>query len=189
MFAQLKAVGAPNAQGGGLFLNPDQWDGYQPARDRLYSVIKGADGGAPVGNLVVLTGDIHSSWAADLTQDPNNPNPDAGGYDPATGRGALAVEFVGTSVSSPGVDDPDGSLAAYLRSQNPHFKYIDLNKRGYLLLDVTPERVVGEWWHLDAVAVPDANQTLAAAWQVRDGQARLVPAAQTTARPGPRPAP
>ena len=189
MFAQLKAVGAPNAQGGGLFLNPDQWDGYQPARDRLYAVIKGSDGGAPVGNLVVLTGDIHSSWAADLTQDPNNGDTNTGGYNPATGQGSLAVEFVGTSVSSPGIDDPGGALAAYLRSQNPHFKYIDLNKRGYLLLDVTHERVVGEWWHLDTVAAPDPGQTMATAWQVQDGAAHLVPAGQTMARPGPRPAP
>ncbi|MDP1902480.1 MAG: alkaline phosphatase D family protein [Rubrivivax sp.] len=41
MFAQLKVpgYGLPNAQGGGLFLNSDQWDGYQPARNRVYDVI------------------------------------------------------------------------------------------------------------------------------------------------------
>ena len=27
--------------GGGVFLNTDQWDGYQPARDRVYAVLKG----------------------------------------------------------------------------------------------------------------------------------------------------
>lgn len=184
MFAQLKAVGAPNAAGGGLFLNPDQWDGYQPARDRLYAVVQGQDGGAPVRNLVVLTGDIHSSWAADLTRDPNNPDPRAGGYDAVTGEGALAVEFVGTSVSSPGMDDPGNALAAYLRSQNPHFKYIELNRRGYLLIDVTCERVVGEWWHLETVASPDARQVLAAAFAVQDGAARLSPAPGTASRRG-----
>lgn len=173
MFAQLKAFGLPNAQGGGIFLNPDQWDGYQPARNRLYAAVKGSDGGPPIGNLVVLTGDIHSSWAADLTQDPNNPNAGDGGYDPGTGRGSLAVEFVGTSVTSPGLDDPSGEIAAYLRSQNPHFKYIDLNKRGYMLLDVTHERVACEWWHLETVAVPDDRQTLARTFQVADGAAHL----------------
>lgn len=177
MFAQLKALGLPNELGGGVFLNPDQWDGYQPARNRLYAAVKGSDGGAPIGNLVVLTGDIHSSWASDLTQDPNNPDADRGGYDPDTGRGSLAVEFVGTSVSSPGLDDPTGEIAAYLRSQNPHFKYIDLNKRGYMLLDVTHERVVCEWWHLETVASPDGRQALARAFQVQDGAAHLTPAA------------
>lgn len=176
MFAQLKALGLPNAQGGGVFLNPDQWDGYQPARNRLYAAVKGSDGGAPIGNLVVLTGDIHSSWASDLTQDPNNPDAGLGGYEPDTGRGSLAVEFVGTSVSSPGLDDPTGEIAAYLRSQNPHFKYIDLNKRGYMLLDVTHERVTCEWWHLETVASPDPRQVLARAFQVQDGAAHLTPA-------------
>ena len=187
MFAQLKAVGAPLAQGGGLFLNSDQWDGYQPARDRLYSVIRGQDGGKPVRNLVVLTGDIHSSWAADLTQDPNNPDLASGGYNSATGQGAVAVEFVGTSVTSPGLDDPQGTTAAYLRSQNPHFKYIDLNRRGYMLLDVDHSRVVCEWWHLATVAQVDDRQQMAVAFQVRDGAGRLETASQTSERPNPPP--
>ncbi len=175
MFAQVKAVGAPNALGGGAFLNPDAWDGYQPSRDRLFDAFKGAHGKKPIDNVVVLTGDIHSSWAADLTPDPNNPVAAAGGYDAATGAGSLAVEFVGTSVSSPGGDDPQGALAALLKSQNPHFKYIDLNRRGYMLLDVNTSRVVCEWWHLDTVATLDANEFLAAAYQVEAGQNRLTP--------------
>ena len=190
MMAQLKAVGLPNAQGAGYFLNSDQWDGYLPARDRLYNAVKGSDGGPAIDNLVVLTGDIHSSWAADLTQDPNNPDTGSGGYNPATGEGSLAVEFVGTSVTSPGVDDPSGGTAAYLKSQNPHFKYVDLNKRGYMLLDVNRDRVVCEWWHLDTVAAPDAGQTMAVAYQVLTGTTHLVASNQTPARPGaPAPAP
>ena len=47
MFAQLEVVAAPNAAGGDVFLNSDQWDGYQPARDRVYSVIKGGVGCRP----------------------------------------------------------------------------------------------------------------------------------------------
>lgn len=184
MFAQMKAVGAPNLLGGGVFMSPDQWDGYQPARDRIYAAVKGTDGGKPIDNLVVLTGDIHSSWAADLTQDPNNPVPELGGYDHHTGRGSLAVEFVGTSVTSPGIPDPLGDLKIYLYSQNPHFKYIDLTKRGYMLLDVTHERVVCEWWHLETVDSPDDRQHMAAAWEVRDGEARLRPAERTRSRRG-----
>ncbi|GCL65293.1 alkaline phosphatase D family protein [Pseudaquabacterium pictum] len=183
MFAQVKLRGAANAAGGGVFFNSDQWDGYQPARDRVYDVLKGSSTGRPVDNMVVLTGDIHSSWAADLTQDPNNPDTATGGYNPATGQGSRAVEFVGTSVSSPGVDsDTSGSTAGFLRSQNPHFKYINLHRRGYLLLDVTPQRVVGEFWHIDTVASLSNLQTFAAAFEVQAGTNRLVPSAQTTPR-------
>jgi alkaline phosphatase D len=185
MFAQLKVpgYGLPNAAGGGLFLNSDQWDGYQPARDRVYDILKGGNGHAPVSDVVVLTGDIHSSWAADLTQDPNNPIVAGGGYDPISGTGSRAVEFVGTSITSPGIDtDTTGQIAAAIRATNPHFKYINLVKRGYMLLDVTPERAVAEWWHLDTVASQSNIETFAAAFETRLGENRLQPSVQTTPR-------
>ncbi|MDB5798727.1 MAG: hypothetical protein JWP36_2629, partial [Paucimonas sp.] len=97
MFAQLKLTPGRNADGGGVFVNPDQWDGYQPARDRVYSMLANGAGGAAVSNVVFLTGDLHSSWAADLTPDPNNPDVASGGYDAASGAGSRAVEFVATS--------------------------------------------------------------------------------------------
>jgi len=187
MFAQLKGVAAANAAGGGAFLNPDQWDGYQPARDRLYAVLKGEDGQAPVANVVVLTGDIHTSWAADLTQDPNNPDVATGGYNPATGEGSRAVEFVGTSVTSPGIPDPGNATANFLHSINPHFKYIDLNRRGYMLVDADAERVVCEWWYVDTVASVSNVQTFGTAFEVRHGSARLLPSAQTAPRSNPPP--
>lgn len=180
MFAQLKAVAAPLSAGGGVFLNADQWDGYQPARDRLYGVIKG-DGTTPgVDNVVVLTGDIHSSWAADLSQDPNNPVVSGGGYDPATGLGSRAVEFVTTSISSPSIPDPTGSTAALLRSINPHFKYIEFTKRGYMLLDITRSKTVSEWWYVDTVESPSAVQVFGTAFEVSAGSNRLAPSAMTT---------
>jgi alkaline phosphatase D len=187
MLAQLKAQGAPLAAGGGLFFNSDQWDGYQPARDRLYNVLKGDANNPPVNNCVILTGDIHSSWAADLSQDPNNPNVASGGYNPTTGEGSRAVEFVATSISSPGLDDPTGNTALFLRSVNPHFKYIDLNRRGYMLLDVTRERAVCEWWHIDTVASISNIQTFAAAFEVVNGSNRLAPSGMSTPRAHPPP--
>lgn len=182
MFAQLKAQAAPLSAGGGLFFNSDQWDGYQPARDRLYDVLKGDAQQPPVDNCVILTGDIHSSWAADLSQDPNNPDTASGGYNAATGEGSRAVEFVGTSVTSPALDDPAGNTAALLRSINPHFKYIDFNRRGYMLLDVTRERVVCEWWYVDTVASITHIETFGVAFEVAHGSNRLQASAMTTPR-------
>lgn len=187
MFAHLKIVAAPLAAGGGVFVNSDQWDGYQPARDRIYSILKGDVENPAVGNCVVLTGDIHSGWACDLTQDPNNPQPASGGYDATTGEGSRAVEFVTTSVSSPGLNDPNGSTAAFLRSVNPHIKYVDLNRRGYNLLDVTPARVVCEFWTVDTVAAVSEVQTLNAVFEVQDGTNRLRPSAMTTPPADPPP--
>jgi len=187
MFAQLKVQGAPLSAGGGVFLNSDQWDGYQPARDRVYEVLKGGNGQAPVNNVVVLTGDIHSAWAADLTQDPNNPNLATGGYDKASGQGSRAVEFVGTSISSPGVNDPAGAVANSLKPANPHLKYIDLHRRGYMLIDANASRCVCEFWNVDTVASLSNVQTFAAAFEVLDGANRLAPSVQTPNRANPPP--
>ncbi|HKX41330.1 MAG TPA: alkaline phosphatase D family protein, partial [Burkholderiaceae bacterium] len=185
MFAQLKLEAQTIAEGGGLFANADQWDGYQPARDRVYQVLKGDASHAAVGNVVVISGDAHSSWAADLNQDPNNADVPGGGYDPDTGAGSRAVEFVGTSVTSPMVIDTHGLAESLLESVNPHFKYINLSRRGYMLIDANATRVVGEWWFVDTVANRDGGQSFATAFQVLDGGQHLLAAAQTSARANP----
>jgi len=125
--------------------NTDQWDGYPAARQRFYDVLTAGQ----VENVVVLTGDIHSTWAADLV-------PDGVVYDPATGAGAVAVELVVPAVSSPGVPDIFAELAGDILQDFPHFKLIDLTKRGYLVLDVTPERTQGAYYHLDSVETEEA---------------------------------
>ena len=51
--------------------NTDSWDGYRAARGRVFD----AAASAGVTHLVVLTGDVHSSWAYDLARDPFDPRP------------------------------------------------------------------------------------------------------------------
>ena len=183
MFAQLKAPGSNQATDPGLyFINSDQWDGYEPARNRVFAGIQGDASNPQVKNVVVLTGDIHSSWAADLHPNPYNPAV----YNKTTGAGALAVEFVGTSVSSPGIDtDTTGAVAGAIKFYNPHFKYVQLTRRGYMLMDVNRDRVVGEWWYVDTVATPSNIETFATAFEVRAGENHLRPSAQTPSRANP----
>jgi len=192
MFGQLKILGAPNASNtdnsggqGGVFLNPDQWDGYPRAREAIWDIIRGGQAAPNVAidNVVVLTGDIHTSWAMDITEDPNNP----GTYDPDTGMGSMGVEFVTTSVTSPGSDaDP-----AAIMSQNPHMKYVELASRGYLLLDITPARIQAEWWYVDDIESRNDTERFAAAWQVRAGENHVIAAdaASTPKGEAPLPAP
>lgn len=168
MFGQLINVLAP----GGCIFNPDQWDGYAAARARVLDKLT-ADA---IDNVVVLTGDIHSSWGNDLTGTPFNPL----SYDAATGEGSLAVEFVTPAVTSPGVDDPAQAalLAGALRQTHPHVKYVDLFHRGYALLDVTRERVQCEWYHVATIMERSADETLAHALQVVSGTNHLAAAEQ-----------
>ncbi|MBV1862329.1 MAG: alkaline phosphatase D family protein [Nannocystaceae bacterium] len=139
--------------------NADQWDGYRAARSRFYDLAEST------GNVVVLTGDIHSSWAFDLAVDP------AGTYDPADGSGSVGVEFVVPAVSSPGFPLNAGPA---LLAANPHLRWIDIRERGYLLLDVDTQRVQASWWFVDEVESTDGGgESLAAVWAVRDGTDHL----------------
>ena len=173
-FSPLKLVGAPRASGLSLFLSNDKWDGYEPARDRVLEAI------ARTRNVVVMTGDAHEAYAFDVTADPNNPL----AYEPLTGSGSLAVEFVVTSTSTRG-DEPVGdSLTSALQSlpndveqllrlTNPHLKYYNNTLNGYTLLDFRPERVQAEFWFVPRVGEPSDEESLGAIFISDDSSNRL----------------
>lgn len=168
--AQWKIIGQQVMVGqfqlGGAVLNPDQWDGYQASRERFFNVLKEE----ALDDVVVLTGDIHSSWAMDLAENPYRLED----YDPATGQGSLAVEFVGTSVTSSGAGQTDALLRT-LRNLNPHMKWVDLQHRGYVVVDVTRERTQGAWMLFESVAQRDsATEFFGKAWSTATGENRLV---------------
>lgn len=142
--------------------HPDQWDGYAPSRARLLDMLASE----ALDDVVILTGDAHSSWAFDLAPSPF----DSAAYDPETGQGSLAVELVAPSVSSPSTF----TLATESPATHPHLKFNELLRHGYLLVDVTPERVQAEWYLVDHVRDRDEPEALAAVFQTRAGENRLV---------------
>jgi alkaline phosphatase D len=164
---------------GASIANPDQWDGYRPARNRLYDHLTTER----IGNVVVLTGDIHSSWGSDLTR-----NPFDGSYNPATGGGALGVEFVTPGITSPFLfpDTPQGAeqaaaAARQIRAISPHMKFVELFRRGYLLLDVDRTRVQGEWYFPRSIRERDPAEDFGGAMASGVGIANLQPASGPSA--------
>ncbi|MGE0337677.1 MAG: alkaline phosphatase, partial [Gammaproteobacteria bacterium] len=112
--------------------NVDAWDGYRAARERVTRFLHDAR----IRNPVVLTGDIHSSWAAELKTD------FADSQAPVVG-----AEFVCSSISSVFGDGNHGLVQATLPS-NPHIRHFDGLHRGYALCTVTPDQ-----WRTDFRAV------------------------------------
>jgi alkaline phosphatase D len=172
VLSQIKVVGVPDATCQAVYANPDQWDGYAPARDRLFDVLEG------LSDVVVLTGDVHASMAYEVSRDPSDPTI----YDPVTSRGSMAVELVAPSVSSAGDPKPvtelpsDGDdvvdlLASRngdgLRAANPHMKYVRTQLNGHLLVDVTREAVTAEFWLVPQVSTPTTEQSLDKTYVVR----------------------
>ena len=163
MGAMLDADG--NAQ------NPDQWDGYQASRNRLFDVLDRER----IGNLVVLTGDVHQSWGMDLPRDPFS------GYDRETGAGSYGVDFVTTAVSSPSsllrrleTETAVGDAVREQLGANPHMKFGEGFHRGYCLLDIGRERVRNDWFFVPTVEEKTDEAFWAAGIEVASGTQRGV---------------
>lgn len=142
-------------------LNLDQWDGYRPFRTRVLTAL--AESGA--ANPVFLTGDIHSSWVNDLRVDFDDPS-----------SPVVATEFVSTSISSdfpaPFIPLVQGSNAAL----NPHVKYFDGSRRGYLRATITQDEWRTDMRTSDTIADRAAPVSTSASWVVEAGAPGAQPA-------------
>ncbi|GGZ65333.1 MULTISPECIES: alkaline phosphatase D family protein [Streptomyces rochei group] len=151
----------------GLALNTDQWDGYTDDRRELLAHLR-ANG---VRNTVFLTGDIHMAWANDV---PHN----AATYPLSA---SAATEFVVTSVTSDNLDDivkvPEGTVSAVaapvIRAANRHVHWVDTDRHGYGVLDVTAERTQMDFYVVSDRTDPGATSKWARSYRTRSGTQRV----------------
>ena len=131
----------------------DGWDGYPVARRRLLDTL--ANSGAK--NPLVLAGDVHTFYASELRRDFNRPASKA--------NPVLAAELCGTSITS--------SSRPQARTQenverNPHMLYGRSDRRGYMLVQVTPQSAQARFMALDDVHDAHSGQAQVAAFAVTD---------------------
>lgn len=134
----------------------DTWDGYDAARQRLLG-----DLGSLAANPVFLSGDLHTAIAGNLV--PNNREK------------PVAVEFMTTSVTSPGFSKylpekrrnaiRDASLAL-----NPNLAYMETYRHGWLHMQFTHEECTGEWHLLDGIRSQDYQSVVDRRLRVKAGQ-------------------
>jgi alkaline phosphatase D len=145
---------------------PDQWDGYPVERRRLLECVRKNT----QGHVVFLSGDCHSSWAIDLKLDPDDPEQDS-----------IGGEFCTTSLTSENLDDDAGwdprtrsiEIEKEVIASNPHIHWVETDSHGYVVVDVLPERVQGDWWFVDAIHVPHPGQHHEESWMVRAEEDRI----------------
>ncbi|MGZ5935144.1 MAG: alkaline phosphatase D family protein, partial [Rhizomicrobium sp.] len=130
----------------------DDWDGYPASRTRLMQHI--AD--ARPSNPVAITGDIHSFWANDLKVDFDDPN-----------SPVIASELVGTSITSYG---PPYDLFNSFLPNNPHVKFFESRKRGYVSVELTRERLSARYQTVSDMTDPNATLATLASFVVEDGK-------------------
>ena len=115
-------------------LSNDAWDGYDASRKRITQgwVDRG------IRNPIVLTGDVHRPFVANVL------------LDYYAGGAPVGTELVTSSVSSYGSDTaPD-------LSGSPHVRYLG-NKRGYVRCQITPDATVAEFMGVSSVSTRDFN--------------------------------
>ena len=104
----------------------DAWDGYPKARQRLLDAVVDED----VRNPVFFTGDWHSTFVNDLKLDFKDP-----------GAPTVATEFVTPAITTGGDGTPYGPYYGPMVPFNPHIKYFEGDRRGYMKATVTRDQL------------------------------------------------
>ena len=168
MMAQRYYLNLENLLGSGAAASfwLDSWDGYAATRNRLLEVVRSQN----VKNMVVLTGDLHASFAADISDDPYSWS----NYNRYTGEGSLAVEFVTPSVTSPGFPKVIANSAENtIMAGSPHIKYAEVQTHGFILLTVDRFKVQSDWYYVPTVTERSKAVECGISYACEDGQGRL----------------
>jgi alkaline phosphatase D len=126
----------------GLPFNFDSWDGYPPARERLYAAFQRAK-----SRPIVLSGDSHAAWANDLHD--------------GTGR-LVAVEFGCTAVTSPSYGSLLPGIGALIAEANKgEVRFCDQDRKGFTLLTLTPQHATADFRTVSTVLAKPFTQATA----------------------------
>jgi alkaline phosphatase D len=130
----------------------DGWDGYAAARTRFTDSLRRN----AVANPVLLGGDVHENWVGHIKAD----YADAGSV-------TMGTEFCGTSITSRSGGNakiPD-TLA-----ENPHFIFADSERKGYGVVELTPQSLTTTLRVVDDVTRADSGVQTLATFAVRAGK-------------------
>lgn len=138
-------------------INMDSWDGYPEEQEVIADFIRTDE----IDNIVFVTGDTHSSWAFEVAVDPFTD------YDPLTSEGAFAVEFGAPSINSANANEnyPEDSVVVHeqriVNSKiNPHLKYADLRRHGFLLMTLDTAFVDAQWHYVSTVVTQEFSSSV-----------------------------
>lgn len=153
-------------------INLDSWDGYPYEQNKIADHIKGNQ----IENVVFVTGDTHSGWAFEVTNDPFD------NYDPETSEGAFAVEFGATSINSSNSNERTSTEAVLEHEAkivnspiNPHLKYANLRDHGFLILTLSEDQAKAEWNIVSTVREKEFTTSIDQSLVVKSGEVKLRP--------------
>ena len=140
------------AKGPATHYSLDGWDGYRASRERL---VKGL-GDANIENPLVIGGDLHAFYTADVKADYSDAN-----------APTVASEFVCGSITS---DGPTEASVATVLAENPHLKYANGKDHGYAILSLDDKQARSDFMIVSDRKKPDATTSIGPSFVVADGQ-------------------
>jgi alkaline phosphatase D len=108
-----------------------------------------------------LTGDVHTSWANEVKAN----------FDEENSKN-VAVEFVGTSITSGGDGSDVNSNTEQILQENPHIKFFS-NQRGYVRCKLTQQKWQTDYLVVLYVSRPGAPIEMRTSFIVEDGKSSL----------------
>jgi alkaline phosphatase D len=129
----------------------DGWDGYPAARAHLLNDIVRLK----PSNPLVIGGDVHCNWVADLKPDFDDPQ-----------SPVVASEFCGTSITSQGPSPKQ--LLAWL-AENSHLRYGNGQQRGYVKMEIGRNACTATLRALDSEKRADSGIYTLATFTVENG--------------------
>lgn len=136
-----------------LLLGTDGWDGYIADRNAVLGAATDHD----IANLVVITGDRHENYVADLRRDYRDPE-----------SPVVATEFTGTSISTGGNGADMSDTGRILLAANPDLKFYN-RQRGYVRVELDHQQWRNDFRVVPYVTTPGAPITTRASFVVEDG--------------------
>jgi alkaline phosphatase D len=100
---------------------------------------------------------VHSFWVTDLKPDFDDPK-----------SPVVATEIVGTSITSQSARKQEDIDA--LRTDNPHLRFANGTRRGYVRVELTPQRMQVDLRAMQSVTQPRAPVDTLAAFVVEAGR-------------------
>ena len=160
----------------------DIWDGYPVERQQIINHFQEKE----MKNVVFLTGDFHSAFAFEVTANPDLTTD----YNPETSEGAVAVEFVTPSITSANFNEittpyksrkfeeclnkPCRGIPFFNKTNpNPHIKYTDLDRHGFIILDITEKAAQANFYYVNTILEPLEEYYFDKAMKVNDGSYKL----------------
>lgn len=165
---------------GPLYLDLDQWDGYQQERNVILNVVKHGN----IKNFVALTGDLHTFLAGYLKTDFDNPFESHVGIELMVGSitSANFAEEIHSELGLPSRPVPaklmgiePALISDTLRAANPWIEFFNSSTHGYGLLTLTPSEMVCQFKSVSTITQPTATLIPLATFTIPVNQVKLNP--------------